>query len=369
MIVTQQTHIQEAYMNNLRLYHKLLAQFCQWFPRERITRKRNLAWLVVGLYLSASVHLPHIVRKLPLPAQDLSLVNRLRRFLDNPQVTVREWYRPVAVQLLRPFAGLPLRLVIDTTKVGFHFRLLTVSLVYRKRTLPLVWSVHRGQKGHTTADEQIELLTYVHSLLPVRSPVWVLGDAGFQSVRLLRWLSRQHWHFIIRQPGNNQVCWAGQDWIKLNTIPLTEGQTRFIGWVRLAEKHNAGWFWLILHWEKGEDEPWFLVADQPGGDNLIRLYRLRMWVEEMYGDLKGHGFDLEATHLDDVQRISHLVLAVCLAFVWLITLGAWVVKRGWRYLVDHRSRRDKSYFRIGWDWLARCLRLSKSIPIRFSPVL
>ena len=88
----------------------------------------------------------------------------------------------------------------------------------------------------------------------------------------------------------------------------------------------------------------------------------------MYGDLKGHGFDLEATHLDDVDRISRLVLAVCLTFVWLITLGAWVVKRGYRYLVDHKSRRDKSYFRIGWDWLARCLRLQKPIPMRFRPI-
>ena len=31
----------------------------------------------------------------------------------------------------------------------------------------------------------------------------------------------------------------------------------------------------------------------------------------MYGDMKGHGFDLEATHLDDADRISRLVLAVC----------------------------------------------------------
>jgi hypothetical protein len=345
-----------------------MQQICQWFPSERITRKRNLAWLVVGMYLSASVHLPHIVRELPLPAQDLSLVNRLRRFLDNPRVRVRAWYRPVAIQVLRPFAGQPLRLVIDTTKIGFRYRLLTVSLVYRKRTLPLVWSVHRGQKGHTSAAEQIELLTYVGSLVPPGSQVWVLGDAGFQSVRLLRWLARQHWHFVIRQAGNTQVSWAGQDWIKLNTLPLVAGQTRVIGWVRLAKKHNAGWFWLILHWESGEDEPWFLVTDQPGRNRLIRWYRLRMWVEEMYGDMKGHGFDLEATHLDDIDRIARLVLAVCLAFVWLITLGAWVVKRGFRYLVDHKSRRDKSYFRIGWDWLARCLRLGKPVPLRFVPI-
>lgn len=356
-------------MNNLRLYHKLLGEFCQWFPQERITRKRNLAWLVVGLYLSASVHLSHIIRELPLPGRDVSLVNRMRRWLNNPRVRVREWYRPVVRQILRPFAGQTLRLVMDCTKVGFHFRLMTVSLVYRKRTLPLVWSVHRGQKGHTTAADQIELLNYVRSWLPTDSQVWVLGDAGFQSIRLLRWLSRQHWHFVIRQPGNTQVRWAAHDWIKLNTISLAAGQTRFMGWVRLAENHNAGWFWLILHWEKGEEEPWFLVADQPGRYSLIRLYRLRMWVEEMYGDMKGHGFDLEATHLDDTDRISRLVLAVCLAFVWLITLGAWVVKRSLRYLVDHKSRRDKSYFRIGWDWLARCLRLGMPVPLRFVPIL
>jgi hypothetical protein len=366
--VTKQTCIKEKTMNNLRLYHKLLRQICQWFPGERITRKRNLALMMVGLYLGASVHLSHIARELPIGGKDPSLVNRLRRFLNNPRVCVRRLYRPVAVQVLTAFVGQRIRLVIDCTKVGFRYRLMTISLVYRKRTIPLVWSVHPGSRGHTTAKQQIELLNYVRTLLPERTQVWVMGDAGFQSVLLLRWLSRQHWHFVIRQPGKNQVRWAGQDWVKLNAIPLTEGKTRFIGWVRLAERHDAGWFWLILHWDKGEDEPWFLISDQAGKRNLINLYRLRMWTEEMYGDLKGHGFDLEATHLDDVKRISRLVLTVCLVFTWLITLGAWVVKRGLRHLIDHKSRRDKSYFRLGWDWLARCLRIADPIPIRFSPI-
>ena len=355
-------------MNNLRLYHKLLEQICQWFPGERITRKRNLALMIVGMYLAASVHLSHIARELPIAGKDPSLVNRLRRFLNNPRVVVRTLYRPVALQVLAAFVGQPIRLVIDCTKIGFRYRLMTVSLAYRKRTIPLVWSVHPGSRGHTTAAQQIELLNYVRTLMTVRNQVWVMGDAGFQSVLLLRWFARQHWHFVIRQPGNNQVCWAGQDWIKLNTIPLSEGQTRFIGWVRLAETHDAGWFWLTLHWDCGEDEPWFLISNQPGRMKIVSLYRVRMWTEEMYGDMKGHGFDLEATHLDHVDRISRLVLVACLSFVWLITLGGWVVKRGLRHLIDHKSRRDKSYFRLGWDWLARCLRLSEPIPIRFTPI-
>lgn len=122
-----------------------------------------------------------------------------------------------------------------------------------------------------------------------------------------------------------------------------------------------------MHWETGEDEPWYLVSDQPGKIALLKIYRKRMWVEEMYGDMKGHGFDLEATRLQDMARISRLFLGVCIVFVWLITLGSWVVKRGYRHLVDHKSRRDKSYFRIGWDWIEKCFSLDHSIPIRFNP--
>jgi len=41
--------------NNLRMYHKILTQLCQWLPDERITRMRNLALLVTGLFLSGKV--------------------------------------------------------------------------------------------------------------------------------------------------------------------------------------------------------------------------------------------------------------------------------------------------------------------------
>ncbi|HXF61057.1 MAG TPA: hypothetical protein VNK95_05535 [Caldilineaceae bacterium] len=87
--------------------------------------------------------------------------------------------------------------------------------------------------------------------------------------------------------------------------------------------------------------------------------------------LMGHA-DLETlqTYLNlnqDEKRIERLVLGVCLTFVWLIALGSWIVKHGLRHFVDHKSRRDKSYFRIGWDWLARCLRLGDPFPFRFRP--
>ena len=38
--------------NNLQTYHKTLTQLCQWLPKERITRLRNMALLMLGLQLS-----------------------------------------------------------------------------------------------------------------------------------------------------------------------------------------------------------------------------------------------------------------------------------------------------------------------------
>jgi hypothetical protein len=331
-----------------------------------------MALLLVGLQQSRGIHLSQIVNKWPGVAGKVpSLVNRLRRFLSNPAVEVRRWYEPVVRQLLARLQGQRLRLIIDCTKVGFNFRMMSISLAYKKRALPLVWSIHGGGKGHVAHQQQLVLLRYVASLLDDEAEVWLLGDAGFESVHLLNWLRVQGWHFVLRHPGKNQVRWPGQEWVKLSDLPLHEGETRIIGWVELTAKHAAGPFWLLLHWATGEDEPWFLIADckgyPPTPRRLIRLYGLRMWTEELYGDLKGHGFDLEATQLDDPDRIARLVLAVCINFVCLIALGSWVVKRGLRHFVDTKSRRDKSYFRIGCDWLERCLRLNHPVPLRFLP--
>lgn len=353
--------------NNLHLYHKTVAQLCQWLPGERITRLRNMALLLVGLTQARGIHLSQIVNSWPgLRSQLPSLVNRLGRFLRNPHVEVRRWYEPLAKVLVNQCQGRPLRLIIDCTKAGFNFRMLSISIAYKKRALPLVWSIHRGRKGHVEYKAQLELLEYLSELIGDGAEVWLLGDAGFESVHLFDWLTAHNWHFVLRQPGKNQVRWRGQPWVKLGEIPVQPGETLRIGWVELTAKHAAGPYWLTIHWATGEEEPWFLLADCTDDRKLIRLYGIRMWTEELYGDLKGHGFDLEATHLDDADRLARLVLAVCINFVWFIALGVWIVKRGWRHLLDHRSRRDKSYFRLGLDWLDRCFRLNDPVPLRFT---
>jgi hypothetical protein len=238
--------------DNLRLYHTMMPQISKWLPDERITRVRNLALFVTGLYLSRKVHLSLIVRTWPTPGKVPSLVNRLRRFLDNPRVRVRDYYRPVAELLVGVFRGQQIRLILDTTKLGFYYRLLTVSIAYRKRALPLVWSVHRGKKGWVGVKQQVALLRWVAKLIPEGSEVWVMGDCEFQHVPLISWVKRQGWHYVLRQQSKVLVWQPGEAQKKLADFDLQEGETRYLGWAYLTQEHHYGPVSMILHWEAGE---------------------------------------------------------------------------------------------------------------------
>lgn len=353
--------------DNLRVYDTMITRIRKLLPGERMTRVRNLALFLTGLYLAQAIHLALIVRKWHVPGTIPSLANRLRRFLDNPRLNVRDYYRPVAQSLVGVFRGVPIRLIIDTTVLGFGARLLMVSIAYRKRALPLVWSVHRGKKGWVAVKKQIALLRQAAALIPAGSEVWLLGDCEFQHVPLLSWLEKQGWHYVLRQQGRVQVWQPDHRQVSLTSLGLKEGETRYLGWVRLAAKYHYGPVSMVLHWEEGEDEPWYLATDRAATWRTIRMYKVRMWIEEMYGDMKGHGFDLESTYMRNPDRLSRLVLGVCLVYIWLISVGSWVVKNGRRRWVDRKNRRDKSYFRIGWDWLERCLAQGQSLRLQLVP--
>lgn len=355
--------------DSLRLFYSMKRHVRMFLPDERVTRLRNLTLLVTGLFLSGSVHLAHVVRKWPLPAKISSLTNRLRRFLSNERVEAFAFYRPLARMLLGRFENTTIRLLLDVTQIGKNHRMLSVSIAYRRRALPLTWSIHRGTRGVVSNRETTRLLERIAPLVPSSSDVVVLGDSAFGHVPVMRWLRAMRWDFVLRLRG----CY----WVKAGTSAgcyvrdyrPEPGQTRFVGAVLFTDEHAFEDVHLVTHWAEGEDEPWYLMNSRPVSRQTLRLYSVRMWTEELYGDLKGHGFDLEATQMERKDRLERLVLGVCYAYVWLIALGSSVVKRGLRHLVDRRDRRDKSYFRIGWDYLERRLRLGQPIPVRFQPYI
>ena len=105
---------------------QLIPEDCK-YHRYRLT---NMLLLVVGIYKARSVHLSLIARQVPIRVRKLSLERRLRRFMDNAAIRVRDWYRPIAVTLLiaASSAG-QVHLLIDSTKVSARHQLIMVGLL------------------------------------------------------------------------------------------------------------------------------------------------------------------------------------------------------------------------------------------------
>jgi hypothetical protein len=346
-----------------RFYHIWFRQIGQLLPDERITRVRNFVWLMVGIYQSKSVHLSDIAGKIPGPGKELSIVRRLSRFLANPRVRVRKWYAAVARNLLQSMAQTvgEIRLIADGSKVGFNHQLLIIAIAYRRRALPIAWTWIRCAKGHSSARKQLALLAYVGSLIPENVPVLLVGDSEFGAVPVMSQLEKWHWDYVLRQKANHRVRLAGSyTWRRLGDLIHKPGQSIWLGSALLTAKY-AHPVNLLVHWKVGEDEPWLLATNLSSRGDTLRAYRRRMWIEEMFGDFKGNGFDLESTHLRHFARLSRLTLAVALLYVWLVSTGARAIKNGQRHLVDRKDRRDLSIFRIGLRLVER--RLTRQLPI------
>jgi hypothetical protein len=345
------------------LYHIWFMRIRQSLPDERITRLRNFVWLIVGIYQSKSVHLSDVASKIPGPAKELSIVRRLSRFLGNPRVRVRAWYASVARNLLQSMAQTvgEIRLIADGTKVGFNHQLLIIAIAYRRRALPIAWTWIECVKGHSSARKQLALLAYVRGLVPEKVPVLLVGDSEFGAVSVMRQLEKWHWNYVLRQKANHQVTLAdSHTWQRLGDLIHTPGQSIWVGPALLTAKY-AHPVKVLVHWKVGEDAPWLLATNLPSRGDTLRAYRRRMWIEEMFGDLKRHGFDLESTHLRHFARLSRLTLAAALLYVWLVSTGARAIKNGQRHLVDRNDRRDLSIFRIGLRLIER--RLTRQLPI------
>ena len=130
-----------------QLYHTWSDQIRQLCPKARKPLIHNFTWLLVGIYLSSSVHLSKIANKIPGQAKLNSTVQRLRRLLLSA-IRVRKWYGPTAEMLLKSQAQHGhIRLIVDSSKVSFHHQLLMVSIAYQRRSIGVCLDLGQGTRS------------------------------------------------------------------------------------------------------------------------------------------------------------------------------------------------------------------------------
>ena len=218
--------------------------------------------------------------------------------------------------------------------------------------------------------EQRALLAKVKALLPAKvKEVSLVGDGEFGNPVVLKELESWGWKYALRQSG--RMCYQKETssdkggWHHLRSLVARGEKARYH--TLLLSKTHAFATGLVTQWDTKDATPWLLATNYPTTQSCLKAYRLRMWIEEMFGDMKQHGFNLEASCLRHTDRLDRLTLAVCLLYLWLLAFGSHVIKTGQRKFVDRTSRRDLSLFRIGWDMVHRRLANEQSLTIFLIP--
>jgi len=356
-----------------QLRTRLADQIAHFHPGLRKTLLNNLSELVAAITMAHSVQLAAIGAKLPVDTDAESREQWVRRQLSNNTQPTLELFRPLAQSLLAGLAGRSIRLILDPTDLANDLTIVQVALAYRGRALPLAWLTVYIKPD--TVLEAIRLLfAEVKTWLPVAAQVYLIGDREFHGQEMLALIQEQGWTPVVRTKGHLLIEQADGTRSQVAALAPEPGHTAFYQQVFLT-----GWGWgpyslslahaaPALHSQQGDD-PWYIVSTEPAGPPILALYRVRMWVDEMFRDLKSHGFHLDQTRLDRPERIDRLMLALALAYWWVIGRGIWVERMQLRDRVDRQDDPACSLFTLGLRWICRQLDLDKLPDVELLPVL
>lgn len=343
-------------------------QLSQWI-KDDPRRIRIFAELIMAIPLSRSVQGNDLAENILRDVQDQSIQQMLRRFYQNPAITWEGFYLPLLQEALRRLNLALYELVIDTTQVGAGHRAVVLSLAYHKRSLPLVWTVEVGAKGHSKEATQVALLKQLATHIVFPSVVVFLGDTEFDGITLQEQLQSLGWYYVLRTSPSLYIYPEQGEGFPLGDLtPKVDCPPQNLLNVRLTTKYCFGPVNVFACWETPYDEPLLLTYHLPPTwpDSVRTTYERRFWTEPLFGDCKEAGFRLTETHLDQPDRLSRLFLAVSASYLWMVSVGVQAIIDQTADLVDRSKRRTLSIFKTGWRYFKRQLKLGHLVPLHFA---
>jgi len=325
----------------------------------------TLAALISGIVGSKSTQLPSVATKIPDGTKPESRVKRLTRWLDNERILEEMYFLPYADVLLRHLALQTVVLVMDGSGVGRGCTALMLHVVYKGRALPLAWRVRQAPKGHFPEDLHIAVVALMREMIPAGAKVVFLGDGEFDGTALQATLNEAGWFYACRTAMSTVATWEGETF-RLDTLGACSKPGTLIAFKEVQFTRDAyGPVMVLSCWAKGYQEPLYLVSNMATAEEACRFYGKRFRIETFFSDQKSRGFHIHKSHISDVQRLSRLLIAACLAYIWIVYLGSVCEKEQWRPIIHRRKRCDLSLFQLGLRLLEHLLNEEMSIPVQF----
>lgn len=252
----------------------------------------------------------------------------------------------------------PYRLAMDRTnwKFGsFDINILVIAVVNDGVAIPILYKM-MPKFGNSATKERIEIMERYIQLFGISTIDCLLADREFVGDHWLGYLNNNwiRYHIRIRnnfwvtKPSTGKQIKASwyfnqlkiNQFMYLRKIVMVNGQLCYLSGSKVKNKEGVPELQIIVSFNK---------PDEAQG-----LYKQRWQIETAFKALKSSGFNIEDTHLQEMDRVSKLFSLVLVAFIWAYKAGIYLNSIKPIKIKKH-GRRAKSIFKYGLEYLAKIL--------------
>lgn len=297
-------------------------------------------------------HTPGLPQRLTLMIG--SCVRRIQRLIAECVIDT-DLIAKLILKLI-PVKG-PYNLAMDRTNWKYsdtNINILTLGIIYEGMAFPILYTM-MDKRGNSNTTERIAIVNRFKSIAGADSINHLMADREFIGDEWLGYLNACGIHYHIRIRENFYVSRHGKTfkayWL-FNDVRM--GESKHLDGIYFV---NGQAFYLSGYKVKGKDgnpELQILVSYCNAKDAL-EMHKLRWQVETLFKGLKSSGFNIEGSHVRNLERMSNLFAIIMIAYVWCYLVGIYIHENIRPIKVLKHGRKAVSLFKYGLEYISLCL--------------
>lgn len=211
-------------------------------------------------------------------------IKRAWRLFRNKAIEIDSVQRALMTAL--PAASGPIVLLVDWTDLD-PYQILVAALPRDGRAIPLWWkSIYKNSGEGSMIQVEQELFNDIAMIMPTEHEIIIVADRGFGNTRWIGDCENRGWGYVQRLACS--IIVDDQDYLgNLKELGIRPGSRAKDWGIMSITDVNPLPTRLVTTYAEQAKEPWYLVTNRKDiAPKIVRLYQRRMWIEEMFRDLK-----------------------------------------------------------------------------------
>lgn len=317
-------------------------------------RLKLISMFIQSLVKVQTVNFNRLANSFEANVKSDSSLRRIQRFFAN-------YFYDIDLVARLIFALIPKNqkygLSLDRTnwKIGeTNINILVLGVVNDGLAFPILFTM-MPKFGNSNCHERIEIMDKYNDLFGFETIDFLVADREFIGKDWLNYLNFNNIKYHIRIRDNFDV-YKTKNGKKLKPkwffSRLKLGQFAHHPKIVYINKIACYLSASVIKSKTGKPEYQFIISFSNPSESK-ECYKKRGQIETMFKALKSSGFNIEKTHLQDIERLQKLVSLVFIAFVWCYKVGIYIDL--YEQKIKKHGYRAKSLFKHGLDYIANIL--------------